>query len=440
MFGFVILFIMSSVVMAKGKKGDKNKMAKTAAGQVKTAAMNINNINALQNNVGFSDYNPNSNLEGTEFPKGSQKNAVFLGGFLWGGFIKGDPQVRIGGSAYRSGLEAGPLNADGTPTDPSDERWSIYRVRPDVYPGGPSIDLSGDAASGNYWNPANQLTADQVKLQYEHDWTNWPAHGNPNAPDLGAPFNDINNDGKYEPDIDIPGVPGADQTIFYVANDMDTAQTTFLYGTQPLDLELHVTMWAYAQTGALGNMYFKKWQLINKGKNTVDSMIVSYWTDVDLGFATDDLVGCDTTLSLQYCYNGQPTDQVYAPLPPPAVGFDFFQGPLLKGVAGQDLNKNGVDDAQDYAIFDGKVKGPGYINLPMTAAYYFINTSDPNYGDPNQGDPMGATAFYHFFNGQYGQSGSPFVDNNGNETKFAFPGDPVKRTGWLDGVAWPPEY
>ena len=52
-------------------------------------------------------------------------------------------------------------------------------------------------------------------------------------------------------------------------------------------------MWAYAQQGALGNMYFKKWQIINKGfqQNNIDSMFVSYWADVDLGSSGDDLVG-----------------------------------------------------------------------------------------------------------------------------------------------------
>ena len=73
----------------------------------------------------------------------------------------------------------------------------------------------------------------------------------------------------------------------------------------------------------------------------------------------------------------------------------------------------------------------------MTAAYFFIN-NDPNFGDPPQGQPTGSTQFYHFFNGEYGLSGNPFIDNNGKATKFAFYSDPVSQTGWLDGVALPP--
>ena len=113
-------------------------------------------------------------------------------------------------------------------------------------------------------------------------------------------------------------------------------------------------------------------------------MYVSMWSDVDDGASGDDFVGVDTVLSLQYCYNASATDAVYAPLPPPAVGFDFFQGPLVTGVAGEDRNKNGVDDAMDYGIFKGQRVGPGKINLPMTAAYYFAN-GDPNIFDPAKG-------------------------------------------------------
>jgi hypothetical protein len=167
-------------------------------------------------------------------------------------------------------------------------------------------------------------------------------------------------------------------------------------------------------------------------------MYVSMWSDVDLGNAGDDFVGVDTVLSLQYCYNASATDATYAPLPPPAVGFDFFQGPLVTGVSGEDRNKNGVDDALDYGIFNGQIVGPGKINLPMTAAYYFAN-GDPNIGDPPQGDLDGSTQFYNFFQGKFGLSGETFTDLvTGQPTTYALNGDPINRTGWLDGVQLPP--
>ena len=154
-------------------------------------------------------------------------------------------------------------------------------------------------------------------------------------------------------------MPGADQTIWFVANDLDPTITTFLYGAQPLGIEMQATFWAYAQTGALGNTFFRKYKIINKSQTDFQDMYVSMWSDVDLGNASDDFAGCDTTLSLGYCYNAQANDATYNPLPPPAVGFDFFQGPILDGISGEDRNKNGVDDAMDYGIFGGKIVGPG---------------------------------------------------------------------------------
>ena len=85
-------------------------------------------------------------------------------------------------------------------------------------------------------------------------------------------------------------------------------------------------------------------------------------------------------LSIGYAYSGYPTDQDFLTygLPPAAVGYDFFQGPLVDGVAGQDLNKNDIDDAIDSGIFNLKKVGPGKINLPMSSFYYFASGSNIN--------------------------------------------------------------
>jgi len=382
--------------------------------QKTTARMDINNINALEANNGFSDYNLNLTLEGLEFPKGSKKTAIYTSGFLWGGFVKGDSQVRVGGSSYRSGLQPGPI-INGVGANPTDPKYSIYRVRPDIYPAGPEVDLTNDTA-------LEGISESVLRAQYISDWENWPAAGTAN--DLGAPFKDVNADGKYEPGIDIPGVPGADQTIYYVANDLDSTLTNNLYATKPLGIELHATYWAYAMSGPLNNVYFKKWTLINKGANTIDSMFVSFWADADLGFMSDDLLGCDSTLGLSYTYNSNSTDSGYYPLPPPAVGFSLFQGPIVKGAS------------SDFAILNGR-EIYGKKNLSMTAAYaiiYMISFDDP----PPITDPYWSTYFYRMFNGEYGATGSPVLDNNGNQTKFYFYGDPVARTGWIDGVTIAP--
>ncbi|MBK7632044.1 MAG: hypothetical protein IPJ23_15310 [Ignavibacteriales bacterium] len=427
---FVIsIFFLVPGLRAEGDKKDKNNnvLNKTNT-YVALTSLNINNISTYFYNNGISDISAQGN-SGLVYPKGSGKTAAFTSGLLWGARVAGDPDPRVGGTAYRTGLQPGKVLPDGTADDPNLDKYRVYRVRRDVFPGAdPNIDLSTEAT-------LDGLSQSQVRTQYEEDWTQWPA-------DMGAPFNDVDGNGLYDPTVDIPGVKDADQTIWYITNDLNSGKTTFLYGANPLGIECQVTIWAYNQAGALGSMYFRKYKVINITDRTAnpisfDNMYFSMWSDVDLGDAGDDYVGVDTTLSLQYCYNASATDATYNPLPPPAVGFDFFQGPILDGVAGEDLNKNGVDDASDYGIFNNQRVGPGKINLPMTAAYYFAN-GDANIGDPPQNDIDGSRQFYNFFQGKFGISGAPFIDlKTGLPTTYALNGDPQARTGWLDGVQLP---
>jgi hypothetical protein len=410
-FAVFALFVTQTIVKAEGNEKEKRTLQKVAQ-QNPATYVDINNIFTVMRNNGISDIDINQQNSGLVFPKGSGKTAAFTSGLLWGARIPGDPQVRVGGTAYATGLQPGAILPDGTADDPTLEKYRIYRVRPDIYPGGPEVDLTTEAQ-------LEGSSAASIRAQYETDWTEWPAG-------LGAPYNDVDNNGVYDPTVDIPGFTGADQTLWFIANDLNPTNTADLYGASPMGLEVQVTYWAYNQSGALGNMYFRKYLLINKGaqQDTLQDMYLSMWSDIDLGAAGDDFVGVDTLLSLQYCYNASPNDATYAPLPPPAVGFDFFQGPI-------------VESPGDSAIFKGK-RIYGYKNLPMTAAYYFAN-GDPNIGDPPQGDLDGSTQFYNFFQGKFGLSGITFTDlSTGLPTTFALNGDPTTGSGWLDGIQLSP--
>jgi hypothetical protein len=431
---YILVFIISMLFIAQvtiNAEGDKDKSKRTlqkVQTQVPFTYLDINNVFTVFRNNGISDIDRDINNSGLVFPKGSGKTAAFTSGLLWGATIPGDPQPRVGGTAYATGIQPGKILENGLADDPELDVYRIYRVRPDIYPGGPSVDLSLEAT-------LETSSESAIRTQYDLDWTEWPVQ-------LGAPYYDGNGNGVYDavPDPDplmrdIPGVTGADQTLWFVGNDLNPTLTGDLYGATPMGIEIQATYWAYNQQGALGNMFFRKYKVINKGaqQDTFENMYFSMWSDVDLGGAGDDFVGVDTVLSLQYCYNASATDATYQPLPPPALGFDFFQGPLLDGVAGEDRNKNGVDDIIDFAIFNNSAVGPGKINLPMTAAYYFAN-GDPNIGDPPQGDLDGSTEFYNFFQGLFGVSGAPFIDfATGQVTTYALNGDPITRTGWLDG-------
>jgi hypothetical protein len=402
-----ILLMVGAEGFAK-EKGTQGRASGAALGKTDGSPvytyMNINNISTVLRDNGTADIDPTQNNSGLVFPKGSRKTAIFESGLLWAARVPGDPQVRVGGSAYSSGLQPGKYLSPGVAEDPNLDKNRIYRVRPDWRAGDVSSEITDES-----------MTAAQVRARYQSDWNEWPWLD-------GAPYVDVDGNGAYNPAVDVPGVKGASQTIWFVANDANVTNVNNLYGAQPVGMECQVTIWAYAQEGALGNMIFKSYLMINKGTTQLDSMYVCQWSDPDLGFSDDDLVGCDTTLSLGYVYNSNPIDATYSPLPPPAAGFDFFQGPR-------------VPSSGSTATYRGK-RIDGYRNLPMTAFFYFIK-SNPNLEDPTRADPSGSTQFYNFMRGRIGRSGAYFQDPQGIPTTFCLTGDPVAGTGWVDGHDFP---
>lgn len=385
--------------------------------------LDINNIFTMYSNNGDGAFNKYLALAGFEWPKGSSKAPIFEDGLLYGGIWQMDNSLRVGGSAYRHGWQAGrivnPGTAITTPTwaNPDDTHNRVYRVRPDVNPLTPF-----DANMDNLLKSENDLisrydassTTLGIYNQYIADWNEWPANE-------GAPYTDVNHNGIYEPSIDIPGIPGADQTLWHVSNDMDVIRMISLYGSQSMGIEMQRTIWAYNRPGPLGNMIFTDHKLINKSGYAVNNMYLALWSDPDVGNAGDDFIGCDTLMSLGFAYNAASIDQIYG-LHPPASGYDFLQGPI-------------VPSSGDTAIFGFKRK-PGFKNLPMTSFNMFIN-ANTIYLDPPQGTYAGTTQWYNLMQG-LSLNGTPILNPQTRKvTKYYFAGDPVLSSGWTDGTLLP---
>ncbi|MEA1980852.1 MAG: hypothetical protein U9N54_07760, partial [candidate division Zixibacteria bacterium] len=209
------------------------------------------------------------------------------------------------------------------------------------------------------------------------------------------------------------------QTIWLVVNDLNRTQTLGLYGSEPIGLELQITIWAYNRPDEkIGQVIFKKYKIINKSGKFIEEMYLSQWVDPDLGDYSDDFCGCDTTLSLGFAYNGDALDTYYDPYgyAPPAVGYDFLQGPIVPSFG-------------DTAIFDFK-KVTDYKNLGMTSFGWFATGT--TISDPILGSYVGALQWYNMLRGF-----KPFDDLNnpspwtignswgGTPTKFPLSGDPV---------------
>ncbi|MBK7259412.1 MAG: hypothetical protein IPI01_16740 [Ignavibacteriae bacterium] len=375
----------------------------------------INNLFNYYGNNGDGSHNKFSlSNEGFEFPKGSDKHIIFEDGLLWGGFHKGRDTAKAGGSVYWHALQPGPLLTNGTPTtgpvaaDPSDPRYHIYSVRPDVGPDTPfpAVAAMLNAEDVLYISRYEPLSARDIYDRYITDWNAWPAAD-------GAPFTDVNKDGMYDPAVDIPGQPGAGQTLWYVANDMNDSLTQRLAGCPPIGIEVQRTIWGYGRNGVLGNTIFISTVLINKSGAPVDSMYITQWSDPDLGYAGDDHVGCDTTFDFGYVYNGGAFDATYG-VAVPAAGFTFIQGPMTPGAP------------TDTALFLSS-RRPGFRNLRMSSFVVFVDGYH-QFNDPARGT-NGDLQWYRLMQGTDVHAGRQFLDiNTSDTTRFCFSGDPVKST------------
>ena len=311
-------------------------------------------------NFAYDKDNVLGKTDGLYFPRGTKKTVVYSAGLWIGALVNGE--VRLAIAEYSSEFVPGPM-LSGT-YQPDNTSFRVYKI-------------------ATYDTPESNP-----------DYANWPTV-------QGAPV-DENGD---------PLLIG-NQTTWSVCNDANPAAHILdAAATAPLGLEIQQTSFGFARSGARGNTYFIKYKLINKGSNHLEDAYVSIWADTDLGNAGDDLVGCDTVLSLGYCYNDGDDTQYGAN--PPAVGFDLLQGPI-------------VPSMDDSAFVDGSWRH-GYRNLSMTSFIKYINGTDPankveTYGymrglvkDPNNGTMV------------------PMINPvTSSVTSFAVPGDPVANDGWVD--------
>ena len=238
---FIILICLTSTAFYEalainqgdGKgKGDQTKYLPKTAADPASSVVNINNITSWITEDGYMPAIVQGSWNGS-FPKGAAAGFIYQEGIVWGGLVNdgGSPLLRVGGNTYFPGTT---------------HLTRLFRVRPDYA----TADMTDDAA--NFFLIASTDVTDaqkaQIRAQYAKDWNEWPAN-------LGAPYEDVNHDGVYEPNIDVPGIPGASQTLWVSYDDRSAVSA---YGSNPIGIKVNETMWAYAIANPLGNCIFKK--------------------------------------------------------------------------------------------------------------------------------------------------------------------------------------
>jgi FlgD Ig-like domain len=240
--------------------------------------MNGNNLDMVVTNHGSIAYDMTTNNPGLIYPTGTNSAVVFAAGLWIGAKVNGN--VRLAASEYAQEFVPGPM-VGGT-FQPDRAQFRNFEIERD---GTGYSDYLAEAISQGAPRDAN---GDPLQLGDALIW---------------SVFNDANPD--------------------WHLNEAG--------GTAPLGIEVQQSVFAFNRTGPLADVVFVKWRLANKGGNQLDSTYVSLWADPDVGGFTDDLVGCDTTLSLGYAYNATNADAVYGPTPP-AVGFHLLRGATASGV------------------------------------------------------------------------------------------------------------
>ena len=461
-----VAFLIASVTEVRAEKVKMNgpqtrNLKQTTAGCTPSSTfawLNINNARVRVNAGGDMWWDlPGGSGAKYYIPANGSATSLYAGS-LWIAGMDINNQLKCAAIRFRqvgNDFWTGPLTIDGTASIDAatcmeyDKMYNITRAEVDDFLA--HCDENGIPESG-YDIPTNIA--------------NWPAHGDP-ARGMSyylAPFFDRDEDGNYDPtqgdypyyDItnelchtqtptmeeDLVGtvhgsiladqVIKGDQTIWWVFNDKGNSHTET--GGDAIGMEIRAQAFAFSTNDEINNMTFYSYEIINRSTYTLTNTYFSPWTDVDLGYAKDDYIGCDVSRGLGYGYNGAPIDgsgqtEAYG-ANPPAVGVDFFQGPYLDpdGLDNPKYDENG-EQLCDESI-NGVNFGNGIIDderFGMRRFVYHNNSNNAVYGDPDV-----AAEYYLLLRGiwkngakmQYGGTAVPGAAGTvGPACDFMFPYD-----------------
>ena len=374
--------------------------------------LDVNNIDARFNAFGahFWDFDDNHYY----FPKGSNTQSMFTSTF-WLGGIDETNNLHLAAERYRqigSDYQTGPLSFN------EDSCWITQDIS-DQYLKVWKLNKSEVEYHILHYNDPGYEAIENIAT--------WPAHGDPelNQAEYLAPFIDSDNNGQYDPmQGDYPLIRG-DQSLFFIFNDQNIHTET---AGLPFGVEIHGFAYAFNEPDEpwLNNTTFLSYKIFNRSQNTYEDCYAGIWSDIDLGYAVDDYVGCDVARGAYYAYNGVPVDGNGEPESygayPPAQGVIILGGPYMDP-DGEDNPAGGCDESINGVGFgDGE---PDNERYGMNNFIYFNNG-----GTAYANDPSTAVDYYNYLQGiwldntamLYGGNGHVSSGAYGPDAKFMFPG------------------
>ncbi|MCD4723370.1 MAG: T9SS type A sorting domain-containing protein [Bacteroidales bacterium] len=273
---------------------------------------------------------------------------------------------------YRSGPISSPDNSHYKET--WDRVWTLYRS-----------DIENHIL--NFQSPGYEIPEPLL---------NWPGNGDTTIGQAWklAPFNDLDQDGLYEPlEGDHPIIKG-DQAIYFISNDDhgEHSADSLYFG-----VEIHGMAYAYdcPDDSIFQYTMFIDYMLINRSLHKYHDVFVGVFSWLGIGSYYDNYTACDTLLDAFYGYNSDNLDSGYNP------GYGYF--PPAQAVTL--LNHSLSHFITYFWRYNWPIVGPNY-------PWEYYNNLQGKWKD-------GSPITY----GGYGYGGNQACD-------FQFPGDPTNPNGW----------
>ena len=333
-----------------------------------TTELSENNAAAKISNNGTFFHEPATNIGGYELPKDSEKKGMYFMGLM---ALGKDLNSQLKGAICnynQSDWFPGPISSNYQDPDYiSNYATSLWE-----------IDEQLINQHITHWNDVGYIPPQIIN--------DWPANGNTTNGEspLLAPFEDLDNDGIYEPSNgEYPLIRG-NRAVYVILNDQQALHPS---GISAGGLEVHVLFYQFNSLDTvINNTTFIHTTWFNRSTSDLNDFYVSTFTDFDIGLPYDDYFGTIPNSNLAVGYNGDLNDESQAGITgygenPPAFAIYPLNSQLLSHVGLDAPNQSG-------SAFYNQMQG-----LTATGAAYLDNNNAPTTYQYNQLETTGWNQF-----------------------------------------------
>jgi len=349
-------------------------------------SISIADVSAQMYADGTSFWNPLTGLPKYRVPKTGPACSIFSGS-MWIGGLDGGGHLHMAAETYKQSGN-------------------------DFWPGPIMDSINYSSHQDTLWNKiwkVNKSTIDSFKnhlcVGIPASIANWPGNGDVALGEAAklAPYEDVDNNGTYDPSGgDYPIIRG-DQALFMMYNDArDTAHGET--GGLKLNVEVHLMAYQYnlPLDTPVYQTTFLHYDVFNRSNYEYHNVYLGYYCDMDLGNGSNDFIGCDSANNYWYTYNGTATD-------PDGLGETGYGGPTPP------------PPAQSVA----------YLCDTMKHFIYYNNDYS------GQGNPRYPWEYYDYMRSIWADSSAMTYGGTGyhsspDATNYMFTGNPATGTGWSE--------